>query len=215
MGLVQTVSQAYLYAASHLQELVGALEQHLTLVGISLGVAMLLGIPLGIWSSRSAVASTTIINAINGIRVVPSLAVLFLIVPYFGLSSASAAIALTLLALPPVLINTDAGFRGVSPPVREAAFGMGMTPGQVFRRIDFPLALPVVIAGVRTAAVEVIGSATLAAFVGSGGLGIYITRGFALYDQSILLVGAVPVALLTLFAEAGLNGIQRLAQPPG
>ena len=146
------------------------------------------------------------------LRVVPSLAILFLVIPYLGLSTTSAAVALTALALPPVLVNTDAAFRGVDRAVVEAANGMGMTPWQRLRRVEFPLALPLILAGIRTASVEVISSATLAAFVGSGGLGIYITRGFALYDLSILLVGAVPVALLTFIAEGMLGLLQRAAR---
>ena len=101
-----------------------------------------------------------------------------------------------------------------TPMIREAAYGMGMSPKQVLRSIEIPLALPVVIAGVRTAAIEVIASATLAAFIGAGGLGIFIVRGFALYDISILLVGAIPVALLALLAEVALSNLQRILQPP-
>jgi osmoprotectant transport system permease protein len=118
------------------------------------------------------------------------------------------------LALPPVLLNTDAAFRNLDPAVLESARSTGMTRRQILLRIEFPLALPVILTGVRTAAVEVIASATLAAFVGSGGLGIYITRGFALYDYPILMVGAVPVALLTLLIEAMLAGLQRAVQLP-
>ncbi len=214
MGLAAIFYQAFLYALSHAQEFIGAVETHLELVGIALGSAILISIPLGIWTSRSRLASLTIMNTINGIRVIPSLAVLFLVIPYLGLSTGAAAIALALLALPPVLMNTDAAFRTLDPAVLEAARGMGMTQRQSLFRVEFPLALPVILTGVRTATVEVISSATLAAFVGSGGLGIYITRGFALYDFSILMVGAVPVALLTLIAEGILALLQRgLARP--
>ncbi len=187
---------------------------HLALVGVALGSAILISIPLGVWTSRSRIASVTIMNAINGIRVIPSLAVLFLVIPYLGLSTSSAAAALAVLALPPVLMNTDAAFRTLDPAVLEAARGMGMTPRQSLFRVEFPLAMPVILTGIRTATVEVISSATLAAFVGSGGLGIYITRGFALYDFSILMVGAIPVALLTLLAEGGLALLQRSVARP-
>ena len=175
------------------------------LIAIALGVGILVCIPLGIWTSRSHIASLTVMNVINGLRVIPSLAILFLVIPYLGLSTASAAVALVVLAMPPILINTDAAFRNLDQAVLEAARGMGMTAGQILKQVEFPLALPVILTGVRTATVEVISSATLAAFVGSGGFGIYITRGFQLYDYSILLVGAVPVALLTLIAEGGLS----------
>ena len=211
---MKTFAQAYDYALAHRTELVGALERHLLLVAIALGIGIAVCVPLGIVTSRSPAAAATIINVVNALRVIPSLAILFLMIPYFGLSRTSALIALTILALPPILINTDTAFRTISPAIREAALGMGMSPGQVLRRVEFPLALPVVLAGTKTAMVEVIASATLAAFIGSGGLGIYITRGFALYDTAILLVGAVPVALLALVAEFGMTAMQRAVQPP-
>lgn len=207
--------RAYEYALAHQAELLDALLQHLALVAVALGIAILISVPLGIWTSRSKLVSQTVINLFNALRVIPSLAILFLAIPYFGLSFTSAAIALTILALPPVLLNTDAAFRTIDPAVLESAFGMGMTRRQVLTRIELPLALPVILTGIRIATVEVIASATLAAFIGSGGLGIYITRGFALYDTAILLVGAVPVAVLTLLAESLLDGLQHLLQPQG
>lgn len=208
------LNQAYDYAREHAAEVVMALGEHLRLVLIPLGIGLLVGLPLGLWSARSRLVSTVLINSFNALRVVPSLAILFLVIPYFGLSFQSAAIALTLLVMPPILINTDVAFRSIDPMVREAAYGMGMTGRQVLRLVEIPLALPVVIAGVKTAIVEVIASATLAAFIGAGGLGTFIVRGFSLYDNAILLVGAIPVALMALIAEVGLGSLQRVVQPP-
>jgi osmoprotectant transport system permease protein len=208
------VTRAYQYASDHRDELIAATQRHLLLVGIALGIGIVVCVPLGVVTSRSRVASATIINGFNALRVIPSLAILFLALPYFGLTLKAALLALTVLALPPILINTDAAFRTIDPAIREAAYGMGMARREVLRRVEFPLAMPVIIAGIRTAAVEVIASATLAAFIGAGGLGIYITRGFALYDNAILLVGAVPVALLALVTEIGMSGLQRALQPP-
>jgi osmoprotectant transport system permease protein len=201
--------RAWLYAVSHAGELRGAAADHLWLVTIAMSISILTCVPLGMWTARSRWVSLAVMNAVAAVRVVPSLAVLFLIIPYLGLSTASAAVALTLLALPPVLINAGAAFRGLDPAVLEAARGMGMNPRQILLRVEFPLALPVILTGIRTASVEVISSATLAAFVGAGGLGIYVTRGFAMYDFAILLVGAVPVAGLTLMAELFLTQIHR------
>lgn len=206
--------QAFQYAASRPAELLDALVQHLLLVAFALGIGIVLCIPLGIWTSRSRLASLAVINTSNVLRVIPALAVLFLAIPFLGLGFGPAALALTLLALPPILINTDAAFRILPAATREAAFGMGMTERQVLWRVEFPLALPVMVAGIRTATVEVIASATLAAFIGAGGLGIYITRGFALYDIPILLVGAIAVALLALAAELALGVLQRAVEPP-
>jgi osmoprotectant transport system permease protein len=211
---MNVVSRASTYASDHRDELIAAVQRHLLLVGIALGIGIVLCVPLGVVTSRSRVASITVINGFNALRVIPSLAILFLALPYFGLSLKSAVLALTILALPPILINTDAAFRNIDPAIREAAYGMGMAWREVLGRVEFPLAAPVIVAGIRTAAVEVIASATLAAFIGGGGLGIYITRGFALYDNAILLVGAVPVALLALIAEIGMSGLQRALQPP-
>ncbi len=199
---MNVVTRAYHYASNHRDELIGAIERHLLLVGIALGIGILVCVPLGTITARSRVASATVINGFNALRVIPSLAILFLALPYFGLTLKAAILALTVLALPPILINTDAAFRTIDPAIREAAYGMGMARREVLRRIEFPLAMPV------------IASATLAAFIGGGGLGIYITRGFALYDNAILLVGAVPVALLALIAEIGMSGLQRALQPP-
>ena len=212
--MMTLLQEASLYARSHTDELLEALSQHLLLVAVALMISIVVCVPLGVWTSRSRLAALTVINGFNALRVIPSLAVLFLAIPYFGLSFTSAAIALTLLALPPVLINTDAAYRTIEPAVREAARGMGMTTGQILWRVETPLAMPVIVAGIRTAAIEVIASATLAAFIGSGGLGLFIVRGFSLYNIPILLVGAIPVALLTLAAELVLGGVQRMLQPP-
>jgi osmoprotectant transport system permease protein len=203
------------YATSRGDEFFRALGQHLLLVAVALGIGILLCVPLGVLSSRSRTVSFGIVNSANALRVIPSLAILFLAIPYFGLSFTSAALALTILAIPPILINTDAAFRTIPEEVKEAAYGMGMTPNQVLRRVEIPLALPVIIAGIRIATVEVIASATLAAFIGGGGLGIYITRGFGMLDNSILLVGAIAVALLALMAEVGMGGLERRLRAPG
>jgi osmoprotectant transport system permease protein len=208
------LGEAYTYAMEHQEQVIQAFQGHLQLVVIPLGISLILGIPLGFWSARSPLASIALINGFNGLRVIPSLAILFLAIPYFGLSFQSAAIALTILAIPPILINTDVAFRTIDPTIREAAVGMGMAPGQVLQQIEVPLAFPVILAGVKTATIEVIASATLAAFIGAGGLGTFIVLGFSLYDNAVLLVGAIPVALLAISAELLLSLFQRIMQPP-
>ncbi len=202
------------YAKNNSDLLVQAFFEHLQLVAVPLGIGLLVGLPLGFLSSRSQVVSLVVINAFSSLRVIPSLAILFLAIPYFGLGFPSAAMALTILALPPILISTDVAFRSLDPALREAALGMGMTPAQVLRYVEIPLALPVILAGVKTATIEVVASATLAAFIGAGGLGSFITLGFALYDTAILLVGAIPVALLAIGAEIVLGAVQRALEPP-
>jgi osmoprotectant transport system permease protein len=206
---MDTFIQAYQYAIDHGQELVKAMQGHLLLVAVPMAIGLLVGLPLGLWSARSRLASVALINSFNALRVIPSLAVLFLAIPYFGLSFQSAVIALTLLVMPPILIHTDVAFRAIDPMIQEAAIGMGMSRRQVLQQVEIPLALPVILTGIKTAMVEVIASATLAAFIGAGGLGVFIVRGFALYDNRILLVGAVPVALLALLAELILGRLQK------
>lgn len=212
--MVNLLSETLIYAQSHAAEFASALGEHLLLVTISLVISISASVPLGIWTSRSRAAATAVITTFNALRVVPSIAILFLAIPVFGLSSTSAIIALTILAFPPILINTDAAYRTIEPAIRESAAGMGLTNRQSLWRIETPLALPVIVAGIRTATVEVIASATLAAFIGIGGLGLFVVRGFALYEIPILLVGAVPVALLALSADLLLGALQNRLQPP-
>lgn len=178
-----------------------AAGDHLVLSFSALGIGLLVAFPIGLWIARQKRASQVVINFFNAIRVVPSLAILFLALPYLGLGFVPSLIALTVLAFPPVLISTYTGIRGVNPSVIESASGMGMTKAQVLTQIEIPLAIPAIISGIRIASVEVISSATLASFIGGGGLGDFITRGFALYDVPIMLVGAIPVALFALLSE--------------
>ncbi len=214
MEFIDILVKAVGYFITNFDKFFVALAQHLLLVGVPLVIGLGLGLPLGFISARSHSASMVLINTFNGLRVIPSLAILFIALPYFGLSFTSAAIALTLLVIPPILISTDVAFRRIDAAIQEAAKGMGMTPLQILQQVELPLALPVIIAGIKTATVEAIASATLAAFIGAGGLGSFIVLGFSLYDKAILLVGAIPVALLALVAEVSLNTLQQSLQPP-
>jgi osmoprotectant transport system permease protein len=205
--------QVYAYITSHADQFFLAFQQHLLLVAVPLGIGLGFGLPLGLLSARSRLASLLVINSFNALRVIPSLAVLFVTIPYLGLSFQAAVVALTLLVMPPILISTDIAFRSIAAETIEAALGMGMSQQQVLWRVEVPLALPSVVAGIKTATVEVIASATLAAFIGAGGLGSFIVLGFALYDPAILLVGAIPVAILALLAEVSLSLVQRGLTP--
>lgn len=192
-----------------------ALAVHLRLSGLALVLGVAIFFPVGVLVARHRRVAPALLGVVSAARVVPSLAVLFLLLPVFGLGERSALVALTLLAGPPIVINTEAGLRGVDPSALEAARGIGMTGPQAFWRVQVPLALPVIVAGVRSATVEVISSATLAAFIGAGGLGQFITSGLTLLDYRLLLVGAVPVALLALLAEGALSLVERRVTPPG
>jgi osmoprotectant transport system permease protein len=196
-------------------EFLDALLTHIELSAAALAAAIALAVPAGIWLSRRAGATVLAVNGANVAKTVPSLAVLALMLPILGTGFVPALVALILLALPPILINTITAIVRVDAEVVGAARAMGMTRRQTVRRIELPLAVPVVFAGIRTAAVEVVASATLASFIGGGGLGDFITAGIALSDMPELLVGALPVALLTVATELGFATLQRGLTPRG
>lgn len=210
---MELISQAFEYGQKHSSEFWAAAVQHLQLSFAALAIAIVVCVPLGILTSRFGAVARVIINAIGIARVVPSLALLLVLLPILGVGFTPALVALTLLAFPPILINTDAGMRGVDPATLDAARGMGMTWFQSLWEVEIPLALPVVIGGIRTATVEVIASATLATFIGAGGFGDFIAQGLAGSDNRVLLVGAIPVALLAACAELLLATLQRYVSP--
>jgi osmoprotectant transport system permease protein len=158
-------------------------RDHIALALSALAIALLLAVPAGAAVARSPRWREPLLGAFNVARVIPSLAVLALMLPLIGIGFWPALVALALLALPPIAINTELGLRGVPAPLIEAARGLGMSERQIRRRISWPLALPVVFSGIKTATVEVIASATLAAFIGGGGLGEYIVNGLASGDS--------------------------------
>ncbi len=182
---------------------------HVALSASALAVAIAIGVPLGAWTARNRALRNVSLGVVNVVRVVPSLAVLTLALPYLGLGFRPALVALAVLATPPIVVNTDLGLRAVAATLLEAARAVGMTPAQIRRRVEWPVALPIVFAGVRTAAVEVIASATLAAFIGGGGLGEYVVNGLANNDTGALLEGGLTVAALALATEYGLGAIAR------
>ena len=212
---MELLGESWRYITEHPDRFREALAVHARLSLTSLALAIAIFVPLGVLVSRGGRVGAAAVGVVASARVIPSLAVLFLLLPLMGLGERPALVALTLLAGPVLVINTDAGLRGVDPAVLENARGLGMSATQVFTRVQFPLALPVVVAGVRTAAVEIIASATLAAFIGAGGLGSFITSGLTLVDERLLLVGAIPVTLMALLAEMLLGGLERLLTPPG
>jgi len=209
----ELLSASYAYYLANQERFWTEMSRHLILSGSALAISLIVCIPLGIWAARHTTIAQYVITAIGALRLIPSLAILFLVLPYLGTGFGPALIALTVLALPPVLINVYTGILGVERAVVEAAQAMGMTTRQQLLQIELPLALPVIIAGVRTATVEVISSATLAAFIGGGGLGIFVTRGFALFEPRIMLVGAIPVAALALISEVILGLVERWVSP--
>jgi osmoprotectant transport system permease protein len=179
--------------------------QHLILAGTALGAALLLGAPMGAICARSGLLRGPLLAAAGIGRTIPSLAVLALMLPLLGVGVPPAIVALALLAIPPILVNVDLGIRAVPAAALDAATGLGMTARQRFARVVAPLALPVALSGVRTAATETIASATLATFIGAGGLGDDIVRGLQTGNDPLLFAAAATVAMLALAVEAGLG----------
>lgn len=194
---------------------VQALLEHLEFSAISLAIAVLLALPVALWLAHTGKGSFLAINASNVGRALPSLALIALAFPWGGLHPQTVIFALVLLGIPPILTNAYVGVRQVDPDVVEAARGMGMRPLQVLRVVELPLAAPVIMAGIRTASVQIIATATLGALVAIGGLGTFITDGLAVSDTSSILTGALLVALLAIVADAGFGLLERAATPTG
>ncbi len=185
--------------------------QHIGLVAISVGLAVVIGIPLGVLIARHSKFRTPVLGIANVMQTIPSLALFgfLLAVPFIGLGARNAIIALVAYSLLPIIKNTYVGIDGVDPAIREAANGMGMTDWQLLRIVEVPLAAPVMLAGIRVAAVIGVGIATIAAAIGAGGLGVFIFRGLAMVDNGVILAGAIPAALLALLVDGGLHLIER------
>ena len=190
--------------------------EHLWLVGLSTLFATLIGIPLGIVIAHWPRLNKPVLAGANIIQTVPSLALFgFLLpVPWLGdRADRLAILALTLYALLPIIRNTYTGIRGVDPAVLEAGRGMGLTESQLLLQVELPLAVSVILSGVRTAVVISVGLATIAAAIGAGGLGEFIFRGLAMVDNRVILAGAVPAAMLALLADVGVGWLERRLQP--
>lgn len=190
--------------------------EHLWLVGLSTLFAMAIGIPLGIASAHRPILNKPVLASANIIQTVPSLALFGFLLPLPWLGERAdrlAIVALTLYALLPIIRNTYTGIRGVDPAVLEAGRGMGLTESQLLFQVELPLAMSVILSGVRTAMVISIGLATIAAAIGAGGLGEFIFRGLAMVDNRVILAGAIPAALLALLADVGVGWLERRLQP--
>ena len=206
------------FFANHRAEVATLFGEHLWLVGVSMLFAVLIGVPLGILLTRRPRWRTLVLGGTSVIQTIPSLALLGLLlpVPWLGVRADRLTIvALTLYALLPIVRNTYTGITGVEAPVRQAAIGMGLSSRDLLWHVELPLAMPVILAGVRVAMALTIGVATIAAAIGAGGLGEFIFRGLAMVDNTVILAGALPAALMALCADAGLALLQRLLQRPG
>ncbi|WP_100962225.1 ABC transporter permease [Bosea sp. FBZP-16] len=198
------------WIAANPQIFVVALQNHLWLSGIALVAVLLIALPLGLVLTRQRGLANAAIAIVNILRTVPSLALLVIMLPLLGTGFLPSVVALTLYGLPALLLNTYTGLTQVDADIVEAARGQGFSDRQVMMKIEIPLALPVIFAGIRTAAVQIVSAATLAAFIGGGGLGELITAGMANFNFPQLVAGAVAVAALALVVEVGFAAVERL-----
>jgi osmoprotectant transport system permease protein len=186
--------------------------EHLLLVASAMAVAIALGVPAGILLTRRAALRKWLLGLASVVQTIPSLALFGFLIPIpliGGIGPRTVIVSLVLYALLPILRNTFVGIAGVDAAVCESAVAMGMTEGQVLRMVQLPLAARTILAGIRVATVATIGTATIAAAIGGGGLGVFIFRGVATVDSTQILAGAVPAALLALAADGGLGWIER------
>jgi len=194
------------------REVLGLLGQHVLLVLVSTAIAVAIGLPLGILLTRRPSWRRPVLGLANVFQTIPSLALFGFLIPLpllGGIGARTAIVALVVYALLPIVRDTYTGIAGVDPAVREAGRGMGMTDGELLRLVELPLAASVILAGIRVATVVGVGTATIAAAIGAGGLGVYIFRGVAVVDDRLILAGALPAALLALAADGLLGLLER------
>lgn len=190
--------QIVTYLSENSTNILIQVRDHLLISLLALVIACAIGIPLGYLASRSEKSEKWISGPFQVLRVVPSLAILVILIPVVGTGVLPALIALSILAIPPILLNTIVGFREVPAFMVESARGIGMTDRQILRNVRIPLSMPMILAGIRTGLVEVIASATLAAKIGAGGLGEIIFTGLGLNRMDLLIIGGVLVGILSL-----------------
>jgi osmoprotectant transport system permease protein len=205
------VNLAAFYARNG-REVLGLVGQHLYLVAVSTAVAILIGVPLGVLLTRRPAWRGPVLGLANVFQTIPSLALFGFLIPLpfiGGIGARTALVALVVYALLPIVRNTYTGIAGVDPAIRDAGRGMGMTDWQLLVLVELPLGLGVILAGVRVATVVAVGTATIAAAIGAGGLGVYIFRGVATVNDTLILAGALPAALIALAADGLLGWAER------
>src|ERR1700712_2757338 len=198
------------FMAQQSDKLVTQTLQHIGLTFISLLIAVIIGLPLGIWITRKKQFSGIILGIAGVLQTIPSIALLGFMIPLLGIGPKPAIAALLLYALLPIIRNTFTGITGVDPAVKEAAVAMGMNKWQLLTKVELPLAMPVIFAGIRTATVITVGVATLASYIAAGGLGEFIFGGISLNNTNMILAGAIPAALLAILFDFLLSRLQKL-----
>src|SRR6185436_16034697 len=204
------------FFTSNRSEILQLTLQHLLLVAVAVGLGAAVGVPVGVLLTRRPKLAKPVLAAANVLQTIPSLALFGFLIPVLGshgIGRLPAIIALFIYSLLPIIRNTFTGIEGVDPAVREAARGMGMTDWQLLTQVELPLALNVIIAGLRVATVISVGTATIAAAIGAGGLGVYIFRGLRTVDRTLKLAGAIPAAIMALGADFALGWVEKTLTP--
>jgi len=208
------------FVAGNIDVIIDLTIEHISIVSVAVGIAILTGVPIGIMITQSQRAAEIVIYIASIIITIPSIALFGLMIPILstigqGIGYLPAVIAILLYSQLPIIRNTYAAITNVDPALREAARGMGMTAGQRLRRVEIPLAIPVIMGGIRTAVVMNIGVAAIAAYIGAGGLGVLISRGISQTDVRQLIAGALAVSLLAIIADYFLLWVQNRLTPRG
>jgi osmoprotectant transport system permease protein len=212
---METIRQFLVFANSRSGQIGKATLEHLELSFWAILLAVAVAVPLGILLTKRERLAQPIIGITNVFQTIPSLALLGFLIPFLGIGKKTAIIALFLYSLLPILRNTYTGIKGVDKALIEAGYGMGMTKNQVLFMVELPLALSVIMAGIRTSTVINIGTATLAAMIGAGGLGRLIFTGLSMVNNNLILAGAIPCAILALLADYVLGLLENLVTPRG
>jgi osmoprotectant transport system permease protein len=203
------------FIADPRNDFMGHTVQYLEICGLSILLAVLIGVALAIAVSRSALAAFIAVNLSGLMRAIPVIAFLIAAIPILHTGKPPTIVALVVLGIPPVLLNTYTGIRSIDPATIDAGRGIGMTAWQIVTRVQAPLVLPTIAAGIRTSAVQIVATATLAAYIGAGGYGDYIVDGVNTFKNQEILAGAIPVAILAMIIEVFMSWLQRILTPEG
>ena len=189
--------------------------EHMRITGVAVFLAILVGVPLGIYITKNKKITNLVLNTANIFQTLPSLALFGLIIPIMGIGFKPAIFVLFLYALLPIIKNTCIGISSIEPSIIEAGRGMGMTKTQILKMVEIPLALPIIMGGIRISTVINIGTATIAALIGAGGLGDFIFKGISMGNNNLILAGAIPTALLAISVDFILGVIEKKLTPQG
>lgn len=201
------------FIQEHGQELLTNIVEHLWIAGVALLLGVLAAVPLGILLSKTPKVAKVVMAIAGVFQTIPSLALLAFMIPLFGIGRVPAIIAMFIYSLLPILRNTFVGLEGVSPALKDAAKGMGMTTWESIKKVELPMAFPIIMAGIRLSAVYVIAWTTLASYIGAGGLGDFIFNGLELYKVDLILAGTIPITILALIADMLLGRLEEALKP--